>query len=90
MGRTVCWCCGNSFDEAALVRLADHPEVGLCARCAQWLHRRARLAAEASRRGPAVRMRRGLAGLRAAVIQRRVHDWPLVGPLLRCLDRHLP
>jgi hypothetical protein len=85
-----CWCCGNTFEESDLTRLGNHPEVGVCARCAQWLHRRARSPDQrgrATRRGwllPAVE------AARARVMRAGVHDWPVVGSLLRRLDRHLP
>jgi hypothetical protein len=37
--RPACWCCGSMFAEQDLTRLGIHPEVGVCAGCAQWLHR---------------------------------------------------
>lgn len=37
---TRCWCCGGEFPEAELVRLGQHPEVGVCLACANWLRRR--------------------------------------------------
>lgn len=85
-----CWCCGNSFDEADLSRLGSHPEVGVCAGCAQWLHRRARSASEARRRTPGALLRRTAAEVRGRVTRAGAHDWPVVGALLRRLDRHLP
>src|SRR5207249_3782151 len=33
-----CWCCGSAYHEADLVRLGSHPEVGVCLRCAHFLH----------------------------------------------------
>jgi hypothetical protein len=38
-----CWCCGSASQEAELVRLGRHPEVGVCLRCAHFLHQQARL-----------------------------------------------
>ena len=38
---TTCWCCGQPRPESDLLRLGQHPEVGVCARCAHSLHRRA-------------------------------------------------
>jgi len=88
--RPTCWCCGSTFAEQDLVRLGDHPEVGVCAGCAQWLHRRARSGVDAGRRTPSAVMRRRLDAARARVVRAGAQDWPVVGPLLRRLDRHLP
>jgi hypothetical protein len=88
--RAWCWCCGNTFDEADLTRLGSHPEVGVCAGCAQWLHRRARSAADTGSRTPAAWTRRGVNTIRGRVMRAGIQDWPVVGPLLRRLDRHLP
>ena len=27
----ICWCCGSKFSDEDLVRLGNHPEVGVCA-----------------------------------------------------------
>lgn len=86
----VCWCCGTAFDEEHLVRLGNHPEVGVCGGCAQWLHRRSRAAASTGRSTPGALARRGVGTARRWVMRAGVQDWPLVGPLLRRLDRHLP
>jgi hypothetical protein len=85
-----CWCCGNAFDEHDLSRLGSHPEVAVCGRCAQWLYRRARANAESGSRTPGVLVRRGLAAARRGVMRARLQGWPVLGPLLRRLDRHLP
>ena len=85
-----CWCCGNAFDERDLTRLGTHPEVGVCAGCAHWLHRRARSGADAARTTPSAVVRRGIAGARGRVMRAGAQDWPVLGPLLRRLDRHLP
>jgi hypothetical protein len=37
-----CWCCGRVTAEDALVRLGNHPEVGICINCVHFLGRRAR------------------------------------------------
>jgi hypothetical protein len=84
-----CWCCGSTFSEEGLVRLGNHPEVGVCPRCAQWLHRRARSSVDAGRRTPVTVMRRGLDTARGRVMRAGAQHWPVVGPLLRRLDRHL-
>ena len=85
-----CWCCGNTFDEKDLTRLGSHPEVGVCAGCALWLSRRARSAADAGLRTPGARLRRTAASTRDTVRRAGLHEWPVLGPLLRRLDRHLP
>jgi hypothetical protein len=85
-----CWCCGNTFDERDLTRLGSHPEVGVCAGCASWLSRRARSAADAGLRTPGARLRRTVASVRARVARAGLQNWPVLGPLLRRLDRHLP
>ncbi|WP_427384503.1 hypothetical protein [Janibacter sp. G56] len=88
--RPSCWCCGNTFDEQDLSRLGTHPEVGVCAGCAQWLHRRARSTAETGRRTPGAAARRAVSAVRGRVMRAGVQDWPVVGFLLRRLDKHLP
>jgi hypothetical protein len=88
--RPVCWCCGNTFDEADLSRLGSHPEVGVCAGCAQWLHRRARSASDTGHRTPATVLRRGITVTRDRVMRAGAQDWPVIGSLLRRLNRHLP
>lgn len=87
---TACWCCGTTLEEPELTRLGAHPEVGVCAGCAHWLHRRARLAGDHGRRGPAAAVRRGVHLARDGVIRLGIPDWPVLGPVLRRLDRHLP
>lgn len=85
-----CWCCGTPFEDSELTRLGEHPEVGVCAGCAHWLYRRARLGADRHRRAPTAVLRRGVHRTRGAVIRLGAPDWPVLGPLLRRLDRHLP
>ena len=88
--RPQCWCCGAEMDAAQLVRLGNHPEVGVCARCARWLARRARAAEDRDSLSPGARVRRVLAAVRVGVMRRGMARWPVLGPLLRRLDRHLP
>ena len=88
--RFACWCCGNLFDDKDLTHLGSHPEVGVCAGCAQWLHRRARAGADEDRRTFGPRARRALQTVRGRVRRAGAQDWPVIGPLLRRLDRHLP
>ena len=74
-----CWCCGNTFDESDLTRLGAHPEVGVCAACAHWLDRRARLGRD---RDPAHTRRDGAPGHPRGpvrVMHAGIHDWLLVG-----------
>ena len=85
-----CWCCGNAFAERELTRLGSHPEVGVCAGCAHWLYRRSRVRSDIGRRTPRARVRRRVHAVRARVVRTGAHHWPLLGPLLRRLDRHLP
>ncbi|MEO6411853.1 MAG: hypothetical protein ABIO48_04635 [Pedococcus sp.] len=85
-----CWCCGNTFAEHDLSRLGSHPEVGVCAGCAQWLHRRARASLDTGRRAPGALVRRAVGAIRGRVMRAGVHDWPVLGSLLRRLDGHLP
>jgi hypothetical protein len=87
--RPTCWCCGNTFNDSDLTRLNVHPEVGVCAGCAHWLWRRASYHGDGGR-GPAAQTRRAVARARGRVMRAGAHDWPVVGPLLRRLDHHLP
>ena len=85
-----CWCCGNTFEEPDLTRLGNHPEVGVCGSCAKWLHRRAKGAGERRGRTPGAGVLRAVDSARGRLMRAGVHDWPLIGPLLRRLDRRLP
>lgn len=89
-GHQRCWCCDNEFPSDALVHLGAHPEVAICFDCARWVGRRAAQRADVGERGFGARVRRALARLRAAVISRGWHDWPVVGLILRAIDRRLP
>jgi hypothetical protein len=88
--RTECWCCGSAYQESALVRLGNHPEVAVCLPCAHFLHQQARGREEASRPSPASRVRDGLRAARRLVISRGWHQNRLLGPPLRWLGRRLP
>ena len=87
---TACWCCGGDFPEAELVRLGEHPEVGLCLDCAVWVKRRA--VARNQEQHPSLPglLSRGLDTARNAVITRGWHERGRVGVLLRRIDRWLP
>jgi len=73
-----CWCCGTVEDPTRLVRLGNHPEVGLCVRCA---HSVSKWAWEIEDRFRA---------LRRAVIRRGWHKSPLVGGPIRWIGKRLP
>ncbi|WP_330473505.1 hypothetical protein [Terrabacter sp. C0L_2] len=88
--RPTCWCCGNAFDEHDLTRLGTHPEVGVCAACARWLSRRARSTADADVHTVGAVVHRPFAATRDLVVRAGLQDWPLLGRVLRRLDRHLP
>jgi len=88
--RATCWCCGEEYDDAELTRLGSHPEVGVCSGCARWLARRARAGSGPDEQTLPARLRRGVDRARGQVMRAGIHDWPVVGPLLRRLDRHLP
>jgi hypothetical protein len=87
---TECWCCGSSYPETELVRLGNHPEVGICVSCSRWVWRRAVRRGGDQRRSPAALARRVVDRARDAVIRRRWHDRGLLGKVLRRIDRYLP
>jgi hypothetical protein len=41
-GTPGCWCCGDRTVGGSLLRLGDHPEVGVCFRCVKVLAKRKR------------------------------------------------
>jgi hypothetical protein len=77
-GEGRCWCCGRVTSEEALVRLGNHPEVGVCINCVHFLGRRAR-------DYQATVMRRRLRGAAESIRGR-----PVIGPALRWVNRHVP
>ena len=85
-----CWCCGSAYQEAELVRLGNHPEVGVCLRCAHFLHQQARGREDALHPSPATRVRDQLRAGRRIVMQRGWHQKPVIGRPLRWLGRRLP
>ncbi|MGW6932925.1 hypothetical protein ACWGE0_22905 [Lentzea sp. NPDC054927] len=87
---TRCWCCGGEFPEAELVRLGQHPEVGVCLACANWLRRRAMLRRDELHSSPIGRLRSGVHAVRERAIRKGWHERGRLGVLLRWLDRHLP
>lgn len=82
-----CWCCGRMIDEEALVRLGNHPEVGVCINCVRFLGRRAR-----DYQASVVRKRlRGTAeSIRGEVMSCGWHERPVIGPVLLWINRHVP
>jgi len=86
-GESLCWCCGGTRSENALVRLGSHPEVGICLDCVHFLRRRA-----LDHRATIMRRRlRDVAeSIRGEVMRRELHQRPVIGPGLRWLNRHLP
>jgi hypothetical protein len=47
-----CWCCGDPTVAASLLRLNEHPEVGVCFRCIRTLSQRKRAIQRMTRRAP--------------------------------------
>jgi hypothetical protein len=82
-----CWCCGRTTVEEALVRLENHPEVGVCANCVRFLGRRARdYQASVVRK----QLRGAAESIRGQVISRGWHERPVIGPVLLWINRHVP
>jgi hypothetical protein len=52
-GPSGCWCCGDRTVRASLLRLGEHPEVGVCFRCVRVLARRKREVERRTRAAPA-------------------------------------
>jgi hypothetical protein len=52
-GPTGCWCCGDRTVRASLLRLSEHPEVGVCFRCVKVLAARKREIERRTRSAPA-------------------------------------
>ena len=82
-----CWCCGQPRSEDTLVRLGNHPEVGICISCVHFLRLRAR-----DQQATAIRqaLRGAAESIRAHVMARGWHQHPVIGPALHWLDRNLP
>jgi hypothetical protein len=86
-GEGRCWCCGRVTPEEALIRLGNHPEVGICINCVHFLGRRARDYQATVMR----RLLKGVAAsIRGEVMARRWHELPVAGPALRWVNRHVP
>lgn len=87
---TRCWCCGEQRPESEVVRLGQHPEVGVCLGCARWLQRRAVQRYDKQHPSAAARLRAGIHVVRGGVIRKGWHQRPVVGAVLRWIDRYLP
>lgn len=87
---TGCWCCGRDFDDTELIRLGEHPEVGLCRACARWAKRRADALQHEQHPTAMGRLRGGIDVIRNNIIQRGWHERGWLGALLRRVDQHLP
>jgi uncharacterized paraquat-inducible protein A len=85
-----CWCCGAIFAEPDLLRLGEHPEVGICLGCAQYLYRRRTERLDRAKPSLGAEIRNMIRAARAAVIARGWADRPIIGPILRRIDRRLP
>jgi hypothetical protein len=84
-GESRCWCCGRVTAEQALVRLGNHPEVGVCVNCVRFLGRRARdYQASVMRK----RLRGAAESVRGEVMS--WHERPVIKPALLCVNRHVP
>lgn len=85
-----CWCCGAIEDPTKLVHLGNHPEVGVCTRCAHSISKWASEIEDRSRTGLSVRARDRFRQLRRIVVERGWHQHPLIGRPLRWIGRHTP
>jgi len=85
-----CWCCGAIDDEARLVHLGNHPEVGLCIRCAHSVSKWAWEIEDKTKAGPLVTARNQFRALRREVIRRGWHESSLLGRPIRWVGKRLP
>jgi len=86
-GEGGCWCCGRAVAEETLVRLWNHPEVGVCVGCVRFLGRRARDYQASVMR---TWLRGAADSIRGEVMSRGWHERPVVGPVLKWINRHAP
>ena len=89
-GRLECWCCGQPIEADSSVHLGNHPEVGVCLRCAHFLHKQAVAREDALRPTPAARVRDVFRGARSVVMDHGWQHTPVVGRALRWLGRYTP
>lgn len=85
-----CWCWGSRIDAGRVVRLGDHPEVGICPRCARWIGKSGREIEDRDPHGGAVLLRDQMRRLRCTAVAKGWQHRPLVGKGLRWLGRWMP
>jgi hypothetical protein len=87
-GASACWCCGRQQPESRLLRLGARPEAAICLDCVAHLRHRAR----AHENPPlGVRQLHTIARRsRDAITSFGLHRQPVVGPLLRWVNRRSP
>jgi hypothetical protein len=85
-----CWCCGTVDDPTRLVRLGNHPEVGLCVRCAHSVSKWAWEIEDQAKTGPLAKARHWFRALRRYVIRRGWHKSSLLGGPIRWIGKRLP
>jgi hypothetical protein len=85
-----CWCCGNPYPSADLIHLGAHPETVVCLQCSTYLGRRAKAAYDARNPSFGGHLRGVVGAGRDLVIRLRLHERPILGRLLRRMDRRLP
>jgi hypothetical protein len=85
-----CWCCGTPNPPSMLVHLNKHREVTICLSCADYLARRAHERRDELRPSAGARVRDVLRGGRRVVMDHGWHRWPVIGPVLRWIDRWIP
>ena len=87
-GSSPCWCCGREEQETRLLRLGARPEAAVCLDCVAHLKHRARTHEDPS---PVVRrLRTVVRQSRDAVMRTGLHKQPIVGPILRWVNRRSP
>ena len=72
------------------MRLGAHPEVGICGACAVDIKQRAGQRQDELSPTWGTTVRTGVRRLREGVIAQGWHQRPLIGPILRRINRHLP
>jgi hypothetical protein len=85
-----CWCCGAAYPDADLIRLGNHAGVGVCLRCAHFLHQQALARQDALHPSPATWVRDVLRAARRTVMKRGWHQQPIISRPLRWLGRRIP
>lgn len=85
-----CWCCGSADDPDRMVRLGNHPEVGICRSCARWAAKQAWESEDRDRTGPLVRVRDVLRNVRRLVVDHGWHRSRWLGGPLRSIGKRMP